>query len=135
MQSYPEKAKDGLDNSWIQAEGARALGLLTWARKAHRDQTGRDPAYWPKVARMYSEGPDMGKGVHGIPAADQMAIHLSYYVGAAEPPTDPNNLELIDMERYGFRGEELMSFVRSVSCWPPHSSFVGVDIVADGSSS
>lgn len=115
VQSYPEKAKEGLNNSWIQAEGARALGLLTWARKAYRDQHGRDPDYWPKVEKMYAEGPDMGTGVHGIPAADQMAIHLSYYVGAAEPPKDPNNLELIDMEPYGFQDEQLMSFVRSVS--------------------
>lgn len=115
VQSYPEKAKNGLDNSWIQAEGARALGLLTWARKAYRDQHGRDPDYWPKVAKMYAEGPDMGHGAHGLPAADQMAIHLSYYVGAAEPPTDPNNLELTDMEPYGFQEEELMAYVRSVS--------------------
>lgn len=116
VQSYPEKAKDGLNNSWIQADGARALGLLTWARKAYRDQHGRDPDYWPKVEKMYAEGPDMGTGVHGIPATNQMALHLNYYVGAAEPPTDPNNLELIDMEPYGFQqDEELMRFVRSVS--------------------
>lgn len=113
-QSYPDRAKDGLDNSWIQAEGARALGLLSWARKAYRDQHGKDPDYWPKVARMHSDGPET-KSAHGGPAAEQMAAHLSYYVGAAEPPKDPKNLEMVDMQRYGFSDDELMAFVRSVS--------------------
>lgn len=41
--TFPDKAKNGRDNSWVVSDAGRAVARMCWARKAARDATGRDP--------------------------------------------------------------------------------------------
>lgn len=106
-QSYPQKAKDGLENSWLQAEGVRALAQLCWKRRDYRTQHGRDPPYWHKVAQMTTTGQPGD--------TTPMEAHLMYYLGAAEVPRDPSTLELVDMRDFGFSQPEVRNLIVSVS--------------------
>ncbi|KAL1407376.1 N-lysine methyltransferase smyd2 [Vanrija albida] len=99
--TFPDKAKNGWDNSWVVSDAGRAVARMCWARKAARDATGRDPDWWASVAAMESHAKKLDEAAT-MKLAGQVQ-HIRHYLNAAVPSATPDVLEPGDMADYGFK--------------------------------
>ncbi|WOO84849.1 Histone-lysine N-methyltransferase ASHR1 [Vanrija pseudolonga] len=112
--TFPDKAKNGRDNSWVVSDAGRAVARMCWARKAARDATGRDPDWWAGVAAMESHAKTLDEAAT-MKLAGQVQ-HIRHYLNAAVPSANPDVLEPADMADFGFKSaSELLDMCSAFS--------------------